>query len=50
MIFNYQKVIVAKQIFSPMTLLLECILKSRDISLLTKACIDYGFSSCHVWM
>ena len=31
---------------------LDSILKSRDITLLTKVCLvqGYGFSSCHVWM
>ena len=29
---------------------LDSILKSRDITLLTKVCIVYGFSSSHVWM
>ena len=29
---------------------LDGISKSRDISLLTKVCIVYGFSSSHVWM
>ena len=43
MIFNCQKVIVGKQLSSFshlwLSLLLECFLKSRDISLLTKVCI-----------
>ena len=29
---------------------LDSISKNRDISLLTKVCIVYGFSSSHVWM
>ena len=29
---------------------LDSILKSRDITLPTKACQGYGFSSGHVWM
>ena len=29
---------------------LDSILKSRDITLLTKVCLGYGFSSGHVWM
>ena len=29
---------------------LDSTLKSRDITLLTKVCIVYGFSSSHVWM
>ena len=29
---------------------LDGISKSRDITLLTKVCIVYGFSSSHVWM
>ena len=31
---------------------LDCVLKSRDITLLTKVCIvkATGFSSSHVWM
>ena len=30
---------------------LDSILKSRDITLLPKVClVNYGFSSCHVWM
>ena len=29
---------------------LDSILKSRDITLPTKACQGYGFSSSHVWM
>ena len=29
---------------------LESILKSKDITLPTKVCLGYGFSSSHVWM
>ena len=29
---------------------LDSILKSRDVILLTKVCLVYGFSSGHVWM
>ena len=29
---------------------LDSILKSRDITLPTKVCLGYGFSSGHVWM